>query len=93
MLQKKKATTTYGSNTNTNASLDEKKKRKGKVNNDAEENFVVDILDEDVDDSRRPALSLIRRTSLSVSSEGEDEVAKRLQYENAMTTSKKKAAK
>ena len=87
--KKKKTTTTYGSNTNTNASLDEKKKRKGKVNNDAEENFVVDILDEDVDDSRRRRSRYDGQSSASVSSEDEDEVAKRLQYENAMTTSKK----
>ena len=87
--KKKKKTTTYGSNTNTNASLDEKKKRKGKVNNDEEENFVVDILNEDVDDSRRRRSRYDGQSSASVSSEDEDEVAKRLQYENAMTTSKK----
>ena len=86
---KKKKNTTYGSNTNTNASLDEKKKKKGKVNNDAEENFVVDILDEDVDDSRRRRSRYDGQSSASVSSEDEDEVAKRLQYKNAMTTSKK----
>ena len=79
---KKKKTTKYGSNhTNTT----EKKKKKKK---DQDENYDAIIGDENDEDRRRRS-RYDGRSSQSVSSEDEDEVAKRLQYESTAKTIKK----
>ena len=80
--KKKKTTTKYGSNhTNTIKSKEKTKKKK-------EENYDAIIGDENDEDRRRRS-RYDGRSSQSVSSEDEDEVAKRLQYESTAKTIKK----
>ena len=80
--KKKKTNAKYGSNhTNTIKSKEKTKKKK-------EENYDAIIGDENDEDRRRRS-RYDGRSSQSVSSEDEDEVAKRLQYESTAKTIKK----
>ena len=80
--KKKKTNAKYGSNhTNTIQSKEKTKKKK-------EENYDAIIGDENDEDRRRRS-RYDGRSSQSVSSEDEDEVAKRLQYESTAKTIKK----
>lgn len=80
--KKKKTNTKYGSNhTNTIQSKEKTKKKK-------EENYDAIIGDENDEDRRRRS-RYDGRSSQSVSSEDEDEVAKRLQYESLSAKTKK----
>jgi hypothetical protein len=94
--KKKKKSTSYGSNTNTDKKKNKNKKSKGYANgdDDAEDNYVIDaLLDDDVDEDRRRRSRYDGQSSASVSSEDEDEVAKRLQYESAKPSKKSGGSK